>query len=51
MIALQRECLRAAGAEIGEVPVEISPWLALDAEELAANLRPGTKITAPTYLK
>lgn len=50
MAALGREWLRRAGAEIGDdVVVEISPLLALDAEELAAKVRPGTRITDPTY--
>ncbi len=51
MCALHREWLRAAGAEVGDVAVEISPSFALDAEELRDKIRPGMKITAPTYLK
>jgi UDP-N-acetylglucosamine/UDP-N-acetylgalactosamine diphosphorylase len=51
MVALHREWLCSAGAEVGDVPVEISPWFALDAEELRGKLRPRTKITAPTYLE
>jgi UDP-N-acetylglucosamine/UDP-N-acetylgalactosamine diphosphorylase len=48
--ALYREWLRQAGAEVGDdVPVEISPWFAIDAEELASKLSPGTRITKPTY--
>ncbi len=51
LTALHRSWLRRAGAEVGdEVPVEISPLMALDAEELAAKLPRGTRITQPTYL-
>ncbi|HXG09108.1 MAG TPA: UDPGP type 1 family protein [Gemmataceae bacterium] len=32
------------------VPLEISPLFALDAEELAAKVSPGTRIEGPTYL-
>ena len=46
MAALHREWLRQAGATVDdEVVVEISPLYALDAEELAAKIRPGTRIT------
>lgn len=46
-----REWLRGAGVEVPEgVPVEISPLMALDAKELAAKIRPGTRITEATYL-
>ena len=48
--ALYREWLRQAGGEVGnDVPMEISPLFALDAEELATKLPPGTRITKPTY--
>jgi UDP-N-acetylglucosamine/UDP-N-acetylgalactosamine diphosphorylase len=48
--ALHRGWLRAAGAEVDDsVPVEISPLHALDAEELKAKVRPGTRIGKPTY--
>ncbi len=51
LAALHRNWLRRAGAEVGDdVVVEISPLWALDAEELAAKLPPGTRITEPTYL-
>ncbi len=51
MAALHRQWLRAAGVEVADdVPVEISPLAALDAEELAAKIRPGLRITTPTYL-
>ena len=47
-----RQWLRAAGAEIGDgVAVEISPWLALDADELRGKLRPGLQVAAPTYFQ
>ena len=48
---LHRKWLREAGVEVADgVEVEISPWLALDAEELRGKVDPGMKITAPTYL-
>ena len=50
MVALHRKWLEAAGAEVADVPVEISPWLALDAADLRGKLRPGTRIAVPTYL-
>jgi len=31
------------------VPVEISPLFALDAGDLAGKVRPGTRVTKPTY--
>jgi UDP-N-acetylglucosamine/UDP-N-acetylgalactosamine diphosphorylase len=50
LAALHRGWLRAAGVEVDEnVPVEISPLYALDAEELKAKVRPGMRITEPTY--
>jgi UDP-N-acetylglucosamine/UDP-N-acetylgalactosamine diphosphorylase len=51
MSALHRDWLRAAGADVDDAAVEISPWFALDAEELKDNLTPGTKIDAPVYLQ
>jgi UDP-N-acetylglucosamine/UDP-N-acetylgalactosamine diphosphorylase len=50
MIALHAEWLRQAGAEVANVPVEISPLFALDAAEVAQKIRPGTKVDKPTYL-
>jgi UDP-N-acetylglucosamine/UDP-N-acetylgalactosamine diphosphorylase len=51
LAANAREWLRAAGAEVADdVPVEISPLFALDTEELATKIPPGTRITTPTYL-
>ena len=50
LAALDRDWLRQAGAAVDDdVVVEISPLYALDAEELAAKIRPGTRITTPTY--
>ena len=50
MAALHREWLRQAGAGIDdEIAVEISPLFALDADELAAKIPPGTRIATPTY--
>ena len=52
MAALAREWLRQAGAEIDDdIAVEISPLFALDAEELAAKIQPGTRITTPRYFR
>ena len=49
---LHRQWLRAAGVEVAEgVAVEISPWFALDAEELGGKARPALQITEPTYLE
>jgi len=50
MIAQHARWLKQAGAEVSEgVPVEICPLLALDAEELALKIPPGTRVTRPTY--
>jgi UDP-N-acetylglucosamine/UDP-N-acetylgalactosamine diphosphorylase len=50
MAALHRDWLRQAGAEVADdLPVEISPLYALDAEELRAKVQPGTRIVSPTY--
>ncbi len=51
MVALHRQWLEAADAEVADVEVEISPFFALDAEQLRGRLRAGTKIAAPTYLE
>jgi UDP-N-acetylglucosamine/UDP-N-acetylgalactosamine diphosphorylase len=51
MMALHRRWLRAAGAEVGEdVPVEISPLWALDAEELRAKVVASQRFNSATYL-
>jgi len=52
MVGLHRRWLRAAGAELADdVPVEICPLWALDAEEVAEKIAPGTRVTAPTYFR
>lgn len=51
MIALYTCWLKLAGANVTpNVPVEISPLFALDAEEIREKIHPGTPITEPTYL-
>ncbi len=50
MIAQHARWLRQTGAHVAEgVAVEISPLFALDAEELAQKIPPGTRVTKPTY--
>ena len=50
MSALHRDWLRAAGVELADAAmVEINPLFALDAEELAARVRPGTRVTEAAY--
>jgi UDP-N-acetylglucosamine/UDP-N-acetylgalactosamine diphosphorylase len=50
MIALYAGWLRAAGCEVAAgVPVEISPLFAQNAEEVAAQIRPGLTVTAARY--
>jgi UDP-N-acetylglucosamine/UDP-N-acetylgalactosamine diphosphorylase len=50
MIAQHTRWLKQAGVEVSEgVPVEICPLFALDAEELAQKIPPGTRVTKPTY--
>ncbi len=49
--ALYAGWLRACGVEVAaDVPVEISPLFAMDAEELAQKVQPGRRIDVPTYL-
>ena len=51
MSDLHRQWLRQAGVEVADgIAVEISPFLALDAEELRGKVDSGLKITGPTYL-
>lgn len=51
MSALFRDWLQSAGAEVAEnVPVEISPLFALDADDVCRKVQPGTRFTGPTYL-
>ncbi len=48
---LHRHWLRQAGAEIADhVPVEISPYFALDAADLVGKIPPGTRFTEPVWL-
>lgn len=50
--ALHRGWLRQAGTRVpDDVPVEISPLFALDAEQTAAKIGPATQVTAPTYFE
>jgi len=43
--------LRSAGAAVDpDLAVEISPWLALDADQLKQKIQPGFRITRDTYL-
>jgi len=52
MAAEARTWLRQAGAKIGDdVLVEISPLMALDAEELAGKIQQGMRVTKPTYFE
>ena len=48
---LHRQWLRAVGVDVPDrLRVEINPRFALDVEELRGKVRPGMKITEPTYL-
>ena len=50
MAALHRQWLRGAGFEVADdIPVEIGPLFALDAEEFAARILARTPVTKPTY--
>ncbi len=52
MAAEHRRWLAATGAEAAEgVQVEISPLFALDAEETADKLAPGTRVSEDTYFR
>jgi UDP-N-acetylglucosamine/UDP-N-acetylgalactosamine diphosphorylase len=52
MVALHRQWFRQAGAQVADgVDVEINPLWALDADELAGKVRPGTQITEATYFR
>ncbi|MDP1798885.1 MAG: UTP--glucose-1-phosphate uridylyltransferase, partial [Planctomycetaceae bacterium] len=51
MMVLHRNWLRAAGATVADdVPVEISPLIALEADDLLGRIAPGAVITEPTWL-
>jgi UDP-N-acetylglucosamine/UDP-N-acetylgalactosamine diphosphorylase len=50
LLRLYREWLCSAGAIVDDqTAVEISPLLALDEDEVRAKVRPGTRVTEPTY--
>ncbi len=50
MVAEHTRWLRQVGTEVDKgVAVEISPRFALDAEQLAEKIQPGTRVTEPTY--
>jgi UDP-N-acetylglucosamine/UDP-N-acetylgalactosamine diphosphorylase len=50
IVAMHRQWLQRAGVEVADdVAVEINPLLALDAEELAGKIPPGTRVTEPAY--
>jgi UDP-N-acetylglucosamine/UDP-N-acetylgalactosamine diphosphorylase len=52
MVAEHRRWLAKAGAEVADdVQVEISPLFALDAEDVAAKVAPGTQVTRETYFR
>lgn len=51
MSNLHRRWLKAVGVDVAEgVPVEISPLLALDPEELSERVSPGQRLNEPTFL-
>jgi UDP-N-acetylglucosamine/UDP-N-acetylgalactosamine diphosphorylase len=50
MIAKATQLLRTAGVEVADgVLVEINPLWASDADEVRQKLKPGTKVSEPTY--
>ncbi len=52
MVAQHSRWLHQAGAEVADGPdVEICPLFALDAEELAKKITPGTRVTKRTYFR
>lgn len=52
MISLHTQWLRSAGAEIDPgIAVEISPFFAIDAEELKNRIEPGRRIKSPTFFE
>ena len=51
LMALHRQWLRQAGATLADdIPVEISPLVALDANDLLGRIAPGTTLTEPIWL-
>jgi UDP-N-acetylglucosamine/UDP-N-acetylgalactosamine diphosphorylase len=52
LLSLHRAWLRTAGAQVDDAtPIEISPLFALDAEEVRAKIKPGTRFAEPTVLR
>lgn len=52
MVRVHRNWLCRAGVEVAEgIDVEINPLWALDADEVAKKLPPGTRVTEPTYFR
>lgn len=52
LLLLHRNWLEAAGAQVAEgIQVEIHPDWALDAQEVASKLKPGTEFTTDTLLR
>lgn len=52
LTAMYRDWLQQAGARLAEaVPVEISPLVALEADDIAGRVTAGTLITAPLLLR
>ncbi len=50
LLRLHRGWLREAGVEVDDqTPVEVSPLFALDADEIRGKVRPGTRVTEPTF--
>lgn len=50
MVAQHARWLRACGASVAPgIPVEIHPLFAVDADQLAGRIAPGTEIRQPTY--
>lgn len=48
---LHRHWLRQAGADVADhLPVEISPFIALESADLVGRIRPGEKFTEPVWL-
>ncbi len=52
MIDLHTAWLQSAGATVAsDVPVEISPVFALDAEDVAGRVKPGSSVSEATYFR
>jgi len=51
MTNLYRDWLQSAGATVeGDSPIEISPLMALDKEELRGKIKPGDVVSTPVFL-